>query len=89
MWFGVVFRVQVNVIQGIREEISPFDHLFADLYVLTNIPSEGGSSDEDSLRLSDAGFENRQFIFPRGEGDGCEIFMEWCRGGGAAEMTRK
>jgi len=38
----VVFGVQVDVSQGIREEISPFYHLFANFH-LTNVPPEGGA----------------------------------------------
>jgi len=49
VWFGVVFGVQVDVSRGIREEISPFDHLFADCYILMNVPSEGDVSEDHSL----------------------------------------
>ena len=47
--FGVVFGVQVDIGHGICEEISPFDDLFADCYVLANIPSEGNNTRGDSL----------------------------------------
>ena len=46
---GVVFGVQMDVTQRIREEISPFYHLFADFHLSAEVPSEEEESNRDSL----------------------------------------
>ena len=69
----VVFGVQVDVSQGIREEVSPFDHLFADSHILMNVPPDGDERKSNSLGLPDAGFEGRKFVFPCGDGDRLEL----------------
>ena len=46
---GVVSGVLVDVTQEIREEITPFDHLFADFDLLTDVPSEGDTSEGNPL----------------------------------------
>ena len=46
---GIVLGVQVDVTQGIDEEISPFDHLLANFYPLTKVPSEGDTGNGNSL----------------------------------------
>jgi len=84
--FGVVFGVQVCVSDAIREEISPFDHLFADFEFLTNVPSESDAGEGDSLRFPRAGFDDWQFVFPSGEGDRSEL-LERRRGGGVAGVS--
>lgn len=55
------------------EEVPPLDHLFADFYLFTNVPSEGNNTRDNSLRFPDAGFDGRGFVFPRGDGDSSEL----------------
>ena len=63
--------------------------LFTDFHLLLNIPPEGDSHDSNSLRLPDAGIENREFIFPRGGGDSCELLVECCGGERAVGVVGK
>ena len=78
----------MNVGHGIHQEISTFDHLFADLHLLLNIPSEGDTIDDNSLRLSGTGIEDRQFIVPPRDRDRSELLVE-CRGGRIVDVARK
>ena len=86
---GVVFRVHVNSSQGIHKEIPPSDYPPGDLHVLTDVPSQGDRSVDNSLRLPEAGFDNRKFVFPRGDGDGSELLVEGCGGEGVVEVAGK
>ena len=39
------------------------------------------------MGLPDASVENREFIFPSRDGDGCELLAKHCRGGTVAKVT--
>ena len=86
--FRVVFRVQVDLAQGIREEIPPLDYPAADFHLLAKVPSKGGTSNGDSLCLSGAGVNGRELFFPHRDGDGSELLAQSPRGG-VAEVTGK
>ena len=47
--FGVVFGVHVDITQGIREEISLFNYLFADFHISAKVPSNEEKIDGKSL----------------------------------------
>ena len=65
VWIGVLFRVQVNIGKGIRDEISSSDDLPTNRAVLARVPSQGNTAKGYSLGLPDASVENRELVFPR------------------------
>ena len=84
---GVVFRAEVNFADRIREEISSPDDLSTDDDILTKVPSEGCAGEGESLGFPGAGFEDRQFVFPRREGDGAQLVVGGCKGDRVAKVA--
>ena len=79
VWLRVVLRVQMNVSHGIHEEITTSDHPVTNFYLSTKIPSKGGIGNANSLRLLNAGVEDREFIFPCRDRNSFEFLVERCR----------